>query len=87
MTRSVFFTISAVLVGIFGLVMIVAPAFALANFGLGVNSDTINLGRGLGTLILAVGILNYLVRNHPDSQTLAANGCSGRVGYGNDVLR
>lgn len=70
MKRSIFFIIIAVLNGIMGAFLILSPATAGAGFGMEISQHTITLLRSVGTLIFSVAVLNFLVRNEPDSSTL-----------------
>ena len=72
MKRSIFFIITAVMAIMFGSMMLLAPTFAAENFGLASTAETSLLFRSLGGVVLPLGILNFLVRNEPNSNTLKA---------------
>jgi hypothetical protein len=72
MSRSVFFVIVAILSALFGILMFLAPGVAAQSFGVEASSATSAIFRVLGTNLLSVGLLNFLVRNHPASATLRA---------------
>ncbi len=72
MKRSIFFIITAVLATLFGGMMLFAPAFTAESFGLASTPETSLLFRSLGGLVLCLGILNFLVRNEPNSNALKA---------------
>ena len=72
MKRSVFFLIAAVLFAAFGALMFFAPQVAAQAFALTASTGTDALFRILGATLLALGVMNFLVRNHPASETLKA---------------
>jgi hypothetical protein len=72
MKRSVFFLIAAVLFAAFGALMFFAPQVAAQAFALTASPGTDALFRILGATLLALGVMNFLVRNHPASETLKA---------------
>ncbi|HNP97670.1 MAG TPA: hypothetical protein PKK99_01370 [Bacteroidia bacterium] len=72
MKRSIFFLISALLAGLFGVMMLLTPSRAAEGFGMNSTPETAILFRALGAMILSTGLMNFLVRNHPDNVTLKA---------------
>lgn len=72
MKRSVFFIIIAIVGILFGGMLLYAPGMSAENFGWTPTPEISLLFRSMGGMILSLGILNYLVRNEPDSYTLKA---------------
>jgi hypothetical protein len=72
MKRSVFFIIIAIVGILFGGMLLYAPAMSAENFGWTATPEISLLFRSMGGMILSLGILNFLVRNEPDSYTLKA---------------
>lgn len=72
MSRSLFFWITAILALLFGGLMFLSPGTAASSFGLDQSPGTDVLFRVLGATLLSLALLNFLVRNHADSETLAA---------------
>ncbi len=70
MNRRMFFLVAAVLAFFFGLSMILAPAQVTRSFSMIGSTEVSALFRAMGALILSTGVLNFLVRQHPDSLTL-----------------
>lgn len=72
MKRSVFLIISAIVGILFGGMLLYAPSTSAENFGLTSTPEISLLFRSMGGMILSLGILNFLVRNEPDSYALKA---------------
>jgi hypothetical protein len=72
MKRAYYFWLAAILALAFGLLMFFAPAFAATQFQLTGSPATATIFRVLGAVMLGVATLNFLVRNHPMSETLKA---------------
>lgn len=72
MRRAYYFWVAAVLALLFGLLMFFAPAFAATQFQLAGSPATATIFRVLGSVMLGVALLNFLVRSHPMSETLRA---------------
>ena len=72
MSRSLFFVIIAVVGLFFAGPMLLAPSMFALSAGLSASAENAFLFRALGGMILSVTIANFLVRNHPESATLAA---------------
>lgn len=72
MKRSLFFWITAILALLFGGLMFLTPQGAAQAFTLPPSPGTDVLFRILGATLLGLAVLNFLVRNHGDSETLAA---------------
>ena len=72
MKRAYYFWVAAILALAFGLLMLFAPAFAATQFQLTGSPATATIFRVLGSVMLGVALLNFLVRNHTMSETLRA---------------
>jgi hypothetical protein len=72
MKRSLFFWIVAILALAFGGLMFLSPSLAAQAFGLQESAGTAVVFRILGATLLALALMNFLVRNHPASETLKA---------------
>ena len=72
MKRSTFFLIAAIVATAFGALMLLVPRFAAQGFNLAASGETDTLFRALGATLLSLAVLNFLVRNHPASETLKA---------------
>ena len=72
MKRAYYFWVAAILELAFGLLMLFAPAFAATQFQLTGSPATATIFRVLGSVMLGVALLNFLVRNHTMSETLRA---------------
>jgi hypothetical protein len=73
MKRSYYFWVAAILALLFGLLMLFVPGQAASAFQLGTsNGSTNTIFRVLGSVMLGVALLNFLVRNHTMSETLRA---------------
>ncbi len=72
MKRNVFLIISAVLAVFFGMHMLIAPGKMLENM---LNSNSADLQHALqwsGTMLVSIGIINFLSRNDAGSAALRA---------------
>lgn len=67
-----FFIVAAVIGALLGLLMFFAPAFAGQSFGVVTTPLAESLFRVLGAALVAVAIMNFMVRDHPASPTLNA---------------
>ena len=72
MKRTYYFWLAAILALAFGLLMFLAPGFAATQFQLTGSPATETIFRVAGSILLGVAVLNFLVRNHPMSETLKA---------------
>ena len=72
MSRSLFLTIVAFIALLFGGMMFLSPSTATSAFKMTGNNETAILFRVLGATVLPLALLNFLVRNHPASETLKA---------------
>ncbi|MFM9900044.1 MAG: hypothetical protein ACKVOT_03455 [Polaromonas sp.] len=73
MNRKLFLTIAAVVAALVGALALLAPAFLLATLkGAVPNPAALVMARTTGLLLLTVGLMAFLVRNHGDSPTMAA---------------
>jgi hypothetical protein len=71
MNRKVLLTITSVVAFAIGSFAIVAPDVLITNVKHAAPSDTANVMlRTVGILLIAIAILDYLVRNHEDSPTM-----------------
>lgn len=82
MKRSIFFLIIAVLNGFMGAFMTIAPASAAETFGMAVSPHLVSMMRSLGTVLLSLGVLDFLVRNEEDSSALRAVLIFNLLGHG-----
>jgi uncharacterized membrane protein YwaF len=71
MTRA-FFWVAAVVGGLLGLLMFLAPPYAAQAFGVATSPLAESLFRVLGATLLSLSLLNFLVRDQPQSETLSA---------------
>ncbi len=73
MKRAYYFWIAAILALLFGLLMLLAPGQAAGAFQLGTSNGATNtIFRVLGSVMLGVAVVNFLVRNHTMGETLRA---------------
>jgi hypothetical protein len=73
MKRSTFLTISAIVPLLVGLLCLTAPSVLVEDVKVAAPSATANVFvRTVGVLLCTVALLNFMVRNHPDSPTLRA---------------
>ncbi len=73
MKRSTFLRVTSVIVLSIGGFAMIAPGDFIANVKYADPSETANvMMRTVGILLLTIGVLNFLVRNHADSPTLRA---------------
>lgn len=73
MKRSYYFWLAAILALLFGLLMLFAPGQAASAFQLATSDGSTNtIFRVLGSVMLGVALLNFMVRNHTMSETLRA---------------
>jgi len=86
MKRSTFFLIAAILGALFGVLMFFLPTKAAEGFGVGAVPETITMFRALGAFILALGLMNFLVRNHEDTVTLKAVLLTNIVSHALDMV-
>jgi hypothetical protein len=73
MSRKAFLTLTALIALAVGLFALAAPAILLGTVKLAAPSGSANvMARTVGVLLISVGVLDYLVRDHEDSATLRA---------------
>jgi hypothetical protein len=72
MTRSIFFLIVAIVSVFTGSVLLFKPNFIVENNHWVSSPQTEFFIRLLGSPAVAIGVLNFLVRNHAESATLKA---------------
>jgi hypothetical protein len=82
MKRSLFLTLVAILGFLFGGMLFLAPAKAVEGFGVASSPESILFFRIMGSMILAAGLLNLLVRKEGDSNALKAVLIFNIVGHG-----
>lgn len=72
MTRKTFLTIASIIAVTVGLAAISFPGILLESKGVNYNSATVIWMMEVGLLLMAIGIMAFLVRGQPDSQMLQA---------------
>lgn len=73
MHRRTFLTIAAIVPSAVGVVTLVFPGAFLQEVKAALPSETANvMARTVGVLLLTIGALNFMVRDHEDSPTLRA---------------
>lgn len=72
MKRSIFLLIVAILSLFVGLTLLFSPATAIQGNGFVSSEALIYVFKLLGGLVISIGVLNFLVRNHENSSTLKA---------------
>lgn len=70
MKRSTFLLITSIVSLLFGAVMLFIPDKAAEGFGILSTREHLMFFRAMGEGILAMGVLNFLVRNDSDSNAL-----------------
>ena len=73
MNRSLFLTIVAAIATIIGSICLFTPEMLIVEVKHAIPSSAANvMARTVGILLVSIAILNFLVRNHEDSQTIKA---------------
>ncbi len=72
MRRSYYFWVAAILALLFGLLMLLLPASAASAFQVPASTGTNTIFRVLGSVMLGVALVNFLVRDLAMSETLRA---------------
>ncbi len=73
MKRSTFLTIASMIALAVGLFALCAPGVLIENVKMAAPSEVANvMARTVGVLLITIGVLAFLVRNHEDSPTLRA---------------
>ena len=72
MSRITFLTLTSIIALAVGVFVIVAPGAVLASKGVAASPAGNLWARELGIALVAVGLVAFLVRRHPDSPTLRA---------------
>jgi hypothetical protein len=71
MSRKVFLTITSIIVLAVGIFALTAPSVLITRVKVAAPSETANvMARTVGILLITVGVLDFLVRDHQDSPTL-----------------
>ena len=70
--RRAFFWVAAIVGALLGLLMFFAPGVAGQSFNVATTPLADALFRVLGAALLSVALMNFLVRDHPASETLTA---------------
>jgi hypothetical protein len=70
MKRPLFLLISALGSFVFGALMFFGPAAAARLLGIAPSVETLSVLRGMGGLIIGMGMINFLVRHSSDEHTL-----------------
>jgi hypothetical protein len=72
MKRSTFLAISAVLAFLFGVGFLFFPQQNVSAFGIDATPAVVSFARAVGSMLLALGVLNWMVRREPMSGALRA---------------
>jgi hypothetical protein len=73
MKRKTFLTVTAVIVLLIGGFALISPAVLITQVKDAAPSETANvMARTVGVLLIFVGVLNFLVKDHEDSATMRA---------------
>ncbi len=72
MKRGTFLTISAIVALLFGLGFLIFPQRSVAEFGMEATPAVLSFARAVGSLLVGLGILNWMVRNERMSVSLRA---------------
>ncbi len=73
MSRKAFLTMTSFVALLVGGLALAAPAVLLGSVKFAAPSASANvMARTVGVLLIAVGVLNFLVRDHEDSRTMRA---------------
>jgi hypothetical protein len=72
MKRSTFLLISGIAAFLFGAMMFFLPGMAAQLLGIAPTPAVASVLRGMGGLIIGSGVINFLVRNYNDTETLKA---------------
>lgn len=70
MTRTSFITVTAIIATAVGLFALIAPNALLVSKGVSPNATAAVWVREVGVLLIAFGVMAFLVREEPDSNTL-----------------
>jgi uncharacterized protein YjeT (DUF2065 family) len=72
MKRKTFMLIAAILAFIFGLSMLFAPRQMMQNMATAADPSSYNVLQWAGTMLVAIGLINFLARNDAGSVALRA---------------
>jgi hypothetical protein len=73
MSRRAFLTVTSIVAFAVGVFALAAPAVLLGSVKLAAPSSSANvMARTVGVLLISVGVLDFLVRDHEDSDTMRA---------------
>lgn len=72
MKRSTFILISAILAGMFGLMMLAAPGQMIKNMTSGADPSACHVLQWAGCMLLSIATINFLSRNDDGSPALRA---------------
>jgi hypothetical protein len=71
MSRKLFLTITAVVASLIGVFALTAPSVLITSVKVAAPSETANvMARTVGILLITVGVLDFLVKDHEDSPTM-----------------
>jgi hypothetical protein len=71
MKRKTFLTITSVVASLIGILALTSPGVLIESVKYAAPSETANvMARTVGILLISVGVLDFLVRDHEDSPTL-----------------
>ena len=71
MKRSLFLIIMAVIPAFFGLMFFISPEGMLGKYGFTVDAGMKIMGYSVGSMLIALGALNFLSRSSPSHRLLA----------------
>jgi hypothetical protein len=71
MSRKAFLTVTSIIVLVIGMFALIVPGVLITRVKVAAPSETANvMARTVGILLITVGVLDFLVRDHADSPTL-----------------
>jgi hypothetical protein len=71
MSRKAFLTITSIIVLAIGIFALTAPSALITSVKVAAPSETANvMARTVGILLITIGVLDFLVKDHEDSPTL-----------------
>jgi hypothetical protein len=71
MKRKTFLTVTSIIVLLIGCFALISPGVLITDVKYAVPSETANvMARTVGILLISVGVLNFLVKDHEDSPTM-----------------
>jgi hypothetical protein len=71
MSRKAFLTVTSIIVLVIGIFALTAPNVLITSVKVAAPSETANvMARTVGILLITVGVLDFLVKDHEDSATM-----------------